>query len=89
MVSPYGLDAADTLGVVAAENELLHHLGDALDAESAVDDSVFASVLPRHALKVALEQKLQGIDSTWTVYRLGGLGKREGCLSLHSSHKLS
>jgi hypothetical protein len=65
------LDAGDTLGVVAAENELLHHLADALDAESAVDDSVFAFVLLRDALRIALEQKLEGVDSARTVHRLG------------------
>jgi len=45
MVSPYGLDAGDTPGVVPAKNELLNHLGDPLDTESAVDDSVFSFVL--------------------------------------------
>ena len=41
MVSTSGLDARDTPGVVPAENELLHYLGDAPDAESTVDEGVF------------------------------------------------
>ena len=46
------LDAGDTLGVVAAKNELLNRLGDPLDTESAVDDSVFAFISFRDALKM-------------------------------------
>ena len=52
MVSPCGLDAGDAPGVVTAKNELLNHLGDPLDTESAVDDSVFVFVLLRDALKM-------------------------------------
>ena len=39
------LDAGDAPGVISAKDELLNHLGDPLDTESAVDDSVFAFVL--------------------------------------------
>ena len=39
------LDAGDALGVVPAKNELLHHLGDALDAKTPVDDRVLSFVL--------------------------------------------
>ena len=46
------LDAGDTLGVVPAKNELLNHLGDPLDTETAVDDSVLAFVLFSDALKM-------------------------------------
>ena len=55
MVSPYGLDAGDTPGVITAKNELLNHLGDPLDTESAVDDSVFAFILFHDALKMFFE----------------------------------
>ena len=49
------LDAGDALGVVPAKNELLNHLGDPLDTESAVDDSVFAFVLFGDALKMLFQ----------------------------------
>ena len=49
------LDASDTLRVVASENELLHHFGDAPDAESPVDDRVLGFVLIGEALKMLLE----------------------------------
>ena len=59
MVSPYGLDAGDTPGVVPAENKFLNHLGDPLDTESAVDDSIFAFVLFRDALKILFNTTAQ------------------------------
>ena len=77
------LDAGDALGVVPAENKLLHHLGDPLDSESAIDDGVFAFVLFSDALKTALEQQLNGVDSTRPVHRLCEVGKRKGGLSMH------
>ena len=83
MVSPYWLDAGDALGVVPAKNELLHHLGDPLDSESAIDDGVFAFVLFSDALKIELEQQLNGVDSTRPVHRLCEVGKRKGGLSMH------
>jgi hypothetical protein len=39
------LDAGDALGVVAAANELFHHLDDTHDSESAIDDRVFVFIL--------------------------------------------
>jgi len=83
MVSPYGLDAGDTLGVVPAENKLLHHLRDSLDAETAVDDGVLVFVLSGDALKMFLEQKLNWIDPAWLIDCLTRRGKLKGCLSLH------
>jgi len=72
------LDAGDTPGVVPAKNELLNHLGDPLDTESAVDDSVFAFVLFRDALKMLLKQNLKSIDSTRPVHPFGDRGDRKG-----------
>ena len=69
------LDTRDTLGIVAAENELFHHLGDAPDTESAVDNGVFAFVLFRDALKMLFEQNLKSIDSTRPVHPLGDRGE--------------
>ena len=68
MVSPYGLDAGDTLGVVPAKNELLHHLGDAPDAETPVDDRVLGFVLIGEALKMLFEQTLEDVDSARLVH---------------------
>ena len=39
------LDAGDTLAIVPAENELLYHLGDALDAEISIDDGDLRFIL--------------------------------------------
>ncbi len=75
MVSPYGLDAGDTLGVVAAKNKLFNHLGDPLDTESAVDDSVFAFVLFSDALKILFKQNLKDIDPARPVYPLRDRGE--------------
>ena len=62
------LDACDALSIVAAENELLHHLGDALEAETPIDDRVFGFVLVRQALEMPLEQTLEGIDPARLVH---------------------
>ena len=78
MVSPCGLDACDTLGVVPAKNELLNDLGDSLDTESAVDDSVFAFVLFSDALKILSKQELEVIDTARPVHPLGDRGDRKG-----------
>ena len=56
------LDSGDALGVVPAEDELLHRLGDALDSETAVDGRVLVFVPIGEALEVFLEQKLDRID---------------------------
>ena len=56
------LDSRDALGIVPAENELLHNLGDALDSETAVDGRVLFFVPIGEALEVFLEQKLDRID---------------------------
>ena len=72
------LDAGDALGVVAAENELLHHLDDTLDSESAIDDRVFVFILISQALKMLLEQKLKGTDSARLVCPLRDRGERKG-----------
>jgi len=53
---------AYALGVVAAENELLHHLGDPLDSKSAVNERVLVFILIRGALKMLFEQKLDDVD---------------------------
>jgi len=60
------LDASDTPIVVAAENELLHHLCDTLDAESAVDDSVLAFILFHDALKMLFEEQSLTMTATMT-----------------------
>jgi len=78
------LDASDTLGIAPAQNELVYHLADTLDAESTVDEGVLAFVLSRDALKVALEQKLKGIDPARTVHCRADGGKRKRCLNMHS-----
>ena len=70
-------------GAQPAKNKLLHHLGDPLDSESAIDDGVFAFVLFSDALKIELEQQLDGVDSTRPVHRLCEVGKRKGGLSIH------
>ena len=72
------LDAGDTPGVVAANNELLNHLGDPLDTESAVDDSELAFVLFRDALKMLLKQNLEVIDTARPVHPLGDRSDRKG-----------
>ena len=72
------LDASDASGVVTAKNELLNHLGDPLDTESAVDDSELALVLFRDALKMLLKQNLKSIDSTRPVHPFGDRGDRKG-----------
>ena len=72
------LDADDTLGVVPAENELLNHLGDALDAKTPVDDGVLVFVLIREALKMLFEQTLEDIDSTRLVHCLRDRGELKG-----------
>ena len=78
MVSSSGLDTSDESGVVTAKNELLNHLGDPLDTESAVDDSELAFVLFRDALKMLLKQNLKSIDSTRPVHPFGDRGDRKG-----------
>ena len=72
------LDASDTLGLVSAENEPLHHLGDALDAEAPVDDRILGFVLIREALEMLLEQKLEGIDPARLVHSRRDRGELKG-----------
>ena len=71
------------LKIEAAENELLHHLRDALDAESAVDEGVFAFVLFRDALKILFKQNLEVIDTARPVHPPSGRGDWKGQLSSH------
>jgi hypothetical protein len=61
------LDAGDTLGVVPAENELLHRLGDSLESETAIDDRVLVFVLIGEVMKVFFEEKLDDTDSPLSV----------------------
>ena len=49
---------------------LLHYLCDALDAEMAVNGGVFVFVVIGDALKIFLEQELDGVDSSWPVHCL-------------------
>jgi hypothetical protein len=77
------LDTGDTLGVVPAEKKLLHYVGDALDAETSVDDGVLVFVLIGEALKMLLEQKLDGVDSSRLIDYLPDRGKLKGKLSFH------
>jgi len=63
-VSPCGLDAGDTLRVVSAEKEFFHHFGDALDAQTPVDDRVLGFVVIGDVLKTLREQKLENADSS-------------------------
>ena len=72
------MDAGDTLGVVPAENELLHHLDDPLDTESTVDEGVFAFVLFSDVLKMLFKQNLKDIDSTRPVHCLRDRGELKG-----------
>ncbi len=72
------LDACDSLIVVAAENELLHHLDDTLDSESAIDDRVVVFILISQALKMLLEQKLKGTDPARLVRPPRDRGERKG-----------
>ena len=72
------LDTGDALGVVTAENELLHHLGDALDAEPTVNDRVLVFVLIGEALKMLLEQKLENVDSSRLIGRFLRRGELKG-----------
>ena len=58
------LDAGDAPGVIPAKNELLNHLGDPLDTESAVDDSELAFVLFRDALKMLFEQNFKNTNQS-------------------------
>ena len=60
---------------VAAEDELLDHFGDALDAETPVDDRVLGFVLIREALKMLFEQTLEDVDSARLVHFLGDRGE--------------
>jgi hypothetical protein len=78
MVSPYGLDAGDILGIVAAKNELLYHLGDPLDTETAIDDSVFTFALVRDTLKMLSKQNLEFINAARPVHPLGDRGDWKG-----------
>ena len=72
------LDAGDTLGVVPAKNELLNHLGDPLDTETAVDSGVFAFILFHDALKMLFKQHLKVIDTARPVHPLGDRCDRKG-----------
>ncbi len=72
------LDASDAPRVVAAEDELLDHFGDALDAEPPVDDGVLSFVLIGQALKVLYQQTLEGVDSARPVTPRGSLRRAEG-----------
>jgi len=84
MVSPCGLDAGNSypvghlrLGIVAAADELLHHLRDPLNSKSSVDDGVFVFILVSEALEVFLEQELDSIDSPLLIDRLFDRSKLE------------
>ena len=72
------LDTSDASGVVTAKNELLNHLGDPLDTESAVDSSVFAFILFHDALKMLFKQHLKVIDTARPVHPLGDRCDRKG-----------
>ena len=61
-----------------AESELLHHLGDALDSETAVDGRVLVFVLIGQTLKMLFEQKLEGIDPARVVHPLGDRSELKG-----------
>jgi len=78
------LNAGYTLGVVPAQDELVYYLADALDAESTVNAGVLAFVLFGDTLKMALEQKLKGVDPARTVHCRAEGGKRKRCLNVHS-----
>ena len=52
------LDTGDAPRVVAEKIELLNHIRDPLDTESAVDDSVFAFILLSDALKILSKKNL-------------------------------
>ena len=61
------MNAGDPLGIVTAENKLLHNLGNALDSETAVDDRVLVFVLIGEVLEMFFEEKLDSIDSPLPV----------------------
>ena len=64
--------------IVPAENELLHHLGNPLDSESAIDNRVLVFVPIGDALKILFKQKLEDIDSARLVHRLRDRGELKG-----------
>jgi hypothetical protein len=77
------LDTGDTLGIVAAEDELFYYFRDSLDAEAAVDAGKLRFILASEALKMFLEQKLDGVDPSRLIDYLPDRGKLKGELSFH------
>ena len=77
------MDAGDTPGVVPAKHKLLNDLGDSLDTESAVDAGKLRFILASEALKMLLEQKLDGVDPSRLIDYLPDRGKLKGKLSFH------
>jgi len=77
------LDAGDTLGVVPAKDELFYYFRDSLDAEAAVDAGKLRFILASEALKMFLEQKLDGVDPSRLIDYLPDRGKLKGKLSFH------
>ncbi len=71
------------LGIISTENELFNHLGDTLDAETSVDCCVLVFVLIGDALKMFLEQGLDGVDSSRLIDCLPARGKLKGQLGFH------
>ena len=66
-----------------SDHTYYRYLGDSLDTESAVDDSVFVFVLFRNALKMLFEQNLEVVDAARPVHPLGDRCDRKGSLSSH------
>jgi hypothetical protein len=77
------LDAGDTLGVVSAEDELLHDFCDPFDSKAAIGHGIFLFVLLGEALKAFPEQMLDPADSPLPIGRLLGRSKLKGQLSFH------
>lgn len=77
------MDAGDTLGVVPAEDELFYYFRDSLDAKAAVDAGKLRFILASEALKMFLEQKLDGVDPSRLIDYLPDRGKLKGKLSFH------
>ena len=72
------LDAGESLGIIPADNEFLHDLGDALNSESAIDHGIFFLVLIGEASEAFLAQKLDGTDSPQSVDSFIGRSELKG-----------
>ena len=73
----------NSLGVVTAEDELIHDLHDPFDSKSTIDNRVFVFVLIGEPLKMFLEQKLDGVDPPRLIDHLLRRSELKGQLISH------